>query len=136
MMVLTFVDVIGRYFFNAPIIGSVEIISLMMGLVVFLGLGLATFEDGHIRVDIVTQLLPRKARLLMDVFAHLLSLGIAGLMSWRLTMVALDQTAEMNETQVLALPIWAVALVMAACSTLLVIGLGWHLSRAVRAFKG
>ena len=136
MMVLTFFDVIGRYFFNAPIIGSVEIISLMMGLVVFLGLGLATFEDGHIRVDIVTQLLPRKARLLMDVFAHFLSLGIAGLMSWRLTMVALDQTAEMNETQVLALPIWAVALVMAACSTLLVIGLGWHLSRAVRAFKG
>lgn len=134
--ITAFVDVVGRYFFNAPIIGSVEIISLMMGLVVFLGLGLATFEDGDIRVDIVTQLLPRKARLLMDVFAHLLSLGIAGLMSWRLTIVALDQTAEMNETQVLALPIWAVALVMAACSTLLVIGLGWHLSRALRAFKG
>ncbi len=131
MMYVTVIDVIGRYFFNRPLIGSVEIVFCLMGMMVFLGMGLTTFEDGHIRVDVLTRILPPRARAVLDSLVHVLAIGIAGLMSWRLLLVALDQTAEMNTTQVLGLPVWAVALAMAVCSTLLVVGLVYHFGRSV-----
>ena len=41
MMLLTFVDVIGRYILGAPIFGATEMISTMLALAIFLGLGIA-----------------------------------------------------------------------------------------------
>ena len=58
MAVLTFIDVIGREAFKAPIPPKVELTELLMGLCVYLGLGLTTITRGHIRVDIVIMYLP------------------------------------------------------------------------------
>lgn len=136
MMYVTFIDVIGRYFFNRPITGSIEIISCLMGMMVFLGMGLTTFEDGHIRADVLTQMLPHRAQAILDAAVHVLSIGTAGLMCWRLLLVALDRTAVMSTTQVLGLPIWAVALVMAVCSSMLVVGLIHRLGRTLAVLTG
>ncbi len=130
MMYITFIDVTGRFVLNRPITGSVEIILLMMGLLVFLGIGLTTFEEGHIRVDVLTRIMPPRLQALVNIVVHALSLTIAALMCWQLWVVALDQTRELNETQVLGLPVWIVALVMAACSFTMVAGLLLHLHRA------
>ncbi len=130
MMYITFIDVTGRFVLNRPITGSVEIILLLMGLLVFLGIGLTTFEEGHIRVDVLTRIMPRRLQALVNIVVHCLSLTIAALMCWQLLVVALDQTRELNETQVLGLPVWIVALVMAACSFTMVAGLLLHLHRA------
>jgi TRAP-type C4-dicarboxylate transport system permease small subunit len=131
MMYITFFDVVGRFVFNRPFTGSVEVIALLMGLLIFLGAGLVTFENGHIRVDVITLLLPPRLRALLDFVVHVLSLGIASLMCWRLWVLALEQTAELNETQVLGLPVWATALIMAACSFMIVFGLVLHLRPAL-----
>jgi TRAP-type C4-dicarboxylate transport system permease small subunit len=53
VMMITFVDVVGRYFFNAPITFAVELIQLGVGLLVLFGLALTTLERGHIAVDIL-----------------------------------------------------------------------------------
>jgi TRAP-type C4-dicarboxylate transport system permease small subunit len=127
MMYITFFDVVGRFVFNRPITGSVEVIALLMGLLIYMGVGLVTFEGNHIRVDILTQILPTRLRAALDLISHLLSLGIALVICWRLWVLALDQTAEFNETQVLGLPVWAAALVMAACSLMFIAGLLAHL---------
>ncbi len=55
IMLLTFCDVIGRYVFNAPIVGTVEVTELLMGMMVYLGVGMTTHVRGHIRVDIVIE---------------------------------------------------------------------------------
>ena len=73
MMFLTFFDVFGRSAFNAPIIGSVEILTLMMGLLICLGVGQTTITGRHIRGDVATQLLPVRARLVLDVSVQVLS---------------------------------------------------------------
>lgn len=52
MMLLTFVDVIGRYVLGAPIFGASEMISTMLALLIFLGLGLANARDRHIVVEL------------------------------------------------------------------------------------
>lgn len=123
MMYITFFDVLGRFVFNRPFTGSVEVIALLMGVLFYLGVGLVTFENSHIRVDVITVMLPTSLRAVFDFISHVLSLGIASLICWRLWVLAIEQTVELNVTQVLELPVWAVALIIAACSLMLVIGL-------------
>lgn len=52
MMVLTFVDVIGRYVFHKPIFGGTEIISALLALTIFSGLGVINARDDHITVEL------------------------------------------------------------------------------------
>lgn len=49
MMLLTLVDVIGRYNSGAPVFGANELISTMLDRLIFLGLGIANPRDRHIR---------------------------------------------------------------------------------------
>ena len=123
MMFLTFFDVFGRSVFNAPIIGSVEILTLMMGLLIYLGIGQTTITGRHIRVDVVTQLLPVRVRLVLDVSVQVLSFFTVVIICWRLWVQALEQAAELNITQNLELPVWFISLLMAICSFSLVTGM-------------
>lgn len=53
MMLLTFVDVIGRYILKAPVFGAAEMISTMLAFTIFLGLGIANARDRHIVVELL-----------------------------------------------------------------------------------
>ena len=53
MMVLTFVDVIGRYAFHKPIFGGTEIISALLALTIFSGLSVVNARDDHITVGLL-----------------------------------------------------------------------------------
>ncbi len=66
MMLVMVADILLRFLFNSPIIGSYEIIEQMMIVVVFFAFAHTQAEKGHIAVDIVTTVLPRKVR---DVFS-------------------------------------------------------------------
>lgn len=52
MMLLTFVDVVGRYILGAPIFGASEMISTLLAYVIFLGLGIANARDKHVVVEL------------------------------------------------------------------------------------
>lgn len=52
MMVLTFVDVIGRYVFHKPVFGGTEIIGGLLALTIFSGLGVINARDDHITVEL------------------------------------------------------------------------------------
>ncbi len=52
MMVLTFVDVIGRYVFHKPVFGGTEIIGALLALTIFSGLGVINARDDHITVEL------------------------------------------------------------------------------------
>ncbi len=48
----TFADVTGRYMFNSPIRGGVEIIEFLLGLLIFSALPLVIAKDAHITVQL------------------------------------------------------------------------------------
>ena len=52
MMLLTFADVIGRYILNKPIFGASEMISALLALAIFSGLGVTNARDDHITVEL------------------------------------------------------------------------------------
>jgi TRAP-type C4-dicarboxylate transport system permease small subunit len=60
MMVLTFVDVIGRYGFHRSIFGTAEIVEFLMMLTVFAGLAFITAKNEHITVTLLEALIARK----------------------------------------------------------------------------
>jgi len=62
MAAITFVDVVGRYVFSAPIPGTFEIVGLLMGVVTFTALPLITRTQGHITVDLFDNLIRGRAR--------------------------------------------------------------------------
>ena len=53
MMVLTFIDVIGRYAFHKPIFGGTEVISALLALKIFSGLSVINARDDHITVELI-----------------------------------------------------------------------------------
>jgi TRAP-type C4-dicarboxylate transport system permease small subunit len=77
LAVMTFCDVIGRYFLNAPFSFSVEMTELSMGLVVYLAIGLTTHENGHVSVDFVTSRLPDRVRAAVEFLTGLAALACA-----------------------------------------------------------
>lgn len=53
LVTLTCVDVIGRYFFNSPLVGAVELVEICMGAITFFSFPLMFIRNDHIIVDLV-----------------------------------------------------------------------------------
>ena len=54
MTLMTVGDVLSRYFFNKPILGSFELTEYLLVIVVFFAIPWATMEGAHVRVDLIT----------------------------------------------------------------------------------
>ena len=120
--VVTFCDVIGRYFFHAPFAFTVELTSFAMAVIVFFGVGLVTHEDGHISADVITLRLPPRLRSLFALVTNLLALGFLVLMAWELWLYAGVLLDKGDTTQVWAVPLWPVAFAVAFGSLFLLTG--------------
>ena len=82
MMMLTTIDVICRYFFNASILGVYEITEFMMVCLVFLSLSFSQKLKGHVAVNILVDRLPNKPKQIFDVFNFLISIILILLIAW------------------------------------------------------
>lgn len=58
MMLVTTFDVIGRFFFNAPLLGAIELIQLMLAVVIFCSFPVVCWKEEHIAVDLLDQWVP------------------------------------------------------------------------------
>jgi TRAP-type C4-dicarboxylate transport system permease small subunit len=83
MMFLTAADVILRYFFNRPILGSYEISEFMMAALAAVTIGYAARIDAHVNVDLIYARLPQGLQHLLSLFTNLVCVVFFGLMSWR-----------------------------------------------------
>ncbi|MBX2838159.1 MAG: TRAP transporter small permease [Gammaproteobacteria bacterium] len=105
LMLVTFIDVIGRYFFNRPMTFAVELVELLMGLVFFFGLGYATLRKSHVNVDILLGVLPSFVKFILQRLAALIAAVIVALMAWRLTIKAIGFAESGLATSVLFMPV-------------------------------
>ena len=62
MMLITTVEVIGRSLFYKSVPGSYEYVSLLFVYLIYLGLAYSQRRDAHIKISLVYDYLPRKAR--------------------------------------------------------------------------
>lgn len=107
MVILTFVDVIGRYGFHASVFGASEMISWLMVVVIFGGIAFVTREDSHVTVGLLEGLLHRYVPGAARWMRHLFTLVFYALMVWILWRLALDGLASGCNSAVLGIPLWA-----------------------------
>ena len=85
IMLLTFVDVVGRKFFDASVTGSLELTELLMVVVIFAALPLVSLQGEHVVFDSLDRWVPGLLRRLqqaaVDVLVLALLLGLAWLMA-------------------------------------------------------
>lgn len=105
MMTLTFVDVIGRYFFNHPIPGGFEITEIMMATLIFLGLPLVSVEGGHITVDLLDSFIPAAIKRVQSKVVNLLSALVIFVISWQLWIKANGVAEYGDSTAILKVPL-------------------------------
>lgn len=119
MMLLTVVDVIGRYVFNNPIPGSAEVIGLMMGVLVFGTLPLASYRNEHILIDVLDNFLyPGARKRVQQVVFQFASAVIVGFVAWRLWVKAGELASYHDATMFLQLPLAPMAYFMAVLSAI------------------
>ena len=109
MMVLTFVDVIGRYAFNEPIFGASELISALLALAIFAGLGVANARDDHIVVELLDQRIRRLSPKLYDLIIQLFSVGVMALVAYVLLDMAIEVWRQNARTYVIEMPLFWIA---------------------------
>lgn len=125
-------DVTGRYLFNKPLFGAVEMSEFLMAILSFGGLALAELRNSHITVDFFVGALPERARAWLEAAGALLGIVFWGFVSWRATVHA-QRIWEAGEVSAnLAVPTWPFYLAVTIGCGLLAIALIGRVIRYVR----
>jgi TRAP-type transport system small permease protein len=82
MMMLTVVDVVGRYFFNHPVMGAFELTEFLVLILIFSFLAHSQANKSHVSVDILFQHFPKRLQTVISVFNHLICLCFMGLVTY------------------------------------------------------
>jgi len=81
MMMLTVADVVLRYVFDRPLMGSMELTEYLMVCVGTLGLAWCALEGAHIKVEIIVSKFPQRLQKFVDSFNYILLMGVSGLIA-------------------------------------------------------
>jgi len=80
---LTSTDVVGRYFFNSPVRGTIDLIEIMMVILFGCGITVTTALDDHISVDSFYDKLPSRGQYILRVFAGIVCTFLFGILVWQ-----------------------------------------------------
>jgi TRAP-type C4-dicarboxylate transport system permease small subunit len=110
-MLLVGANIAGRYVFNRPIDGTLEIGQLVLASVIFFSLAYVQMKDAHIRVTAVLKILPCKWQDKFETAILAVGFVMMILMAWRSLPFALE-SFEMREVHMsVNVPIWPTKLI-------------------------
>lgn len=118
LIAVTAVDVIGRYFLNAPLSGAFEMTELLLGALVFAALPLVSKSGQHVEVDLLAGSLPRHLNRKLGLIAAAISAAVLAYFAWQLATLGLDQWHEGARSVSLGVPYWPFAVLGMACCLL------------------
>ncbi|HHU76243.1 MAG TPA: TRAP transporter small permease [Firmicutes bacterium] len=110
LMILTAVDVTGRFFFSKPFRGTFELTELALVLIVLFALGHALLEGRHISIDTVVNRLSAGSRAKVETFVYFVSAIVFALVVWEMCRHANNLKVAGAVTGVLSLPIYVFVL--------------------------
>jgi TRAP-type transport system small permease protein len=116
LVLVTCVDVVGRYLFNNPLSGAFEMTQVLLGALVFVALPLTTSKGGHVEVDLFLPLLPRTVANGLARFGGGVMAAVLLYFAFRLVLLTEDQFAAGSRTSALGIPMWGLGVIgVASC---------------------
>ncbi len=103
---ITFFDVIGRYF-RAPIPGALELTQLALSCIVFLTLAHTQTIKGHIFLD-YTIPLPKNLQLILDTFLSLIGLFVMGVLAYKSVFFVIESFNSREWTDYHHIPLYLI----------------------------
>ena len=99
MVSLTCADIVSRLLW-VPILGSVELVALFGSVVTAFALGYTQLRRGHIWVDVLINLFPKRVKRILNIINSLICTGFFAVVAWRITVwsTTLVTTGELTET--------------------------------------
>ena len=82
LSLLTICDVILRFFFNSPIVGSYEITEYLLIPIVFFAIPWATKEKSNVRVDLIVGRFRKKRRAVVYAISCVLAIFVTFVFTW------------------------------------------------------
>ena len=132
LAMVTVVDVAGRYLFNKPLLGAIEMSEFLMAILSFGGLALAELRNGHITVDFFVGALPERGRAWLEAVGALLGIAFWGFVAWRAAVHSMRILAAGEVSANLQVPTWPFYLMVTAGCGLLAFALIGRVVRLVR----
>ena len=84
MMVMTCIDVVGRYVFNSPLNGATELTELFMGILIFAVLPTVSYREEHVSVDLLDLWFPEKLINRRQLLINALAMVMMATVAWRM----------------------------------------------------
>ncbi len=103
---LTFCDVVGRRFFDAPITGTIEMVELGMAIAAFFAMPRAFLTNSHVSAQFIEHLSVGKFGLFITVLRGSIMVGITGLMAYATTLKAIEHLHDNRITIELEMPFY------------------------------
>ncbi|MGI5900887.1 MAG: TRAP transporter small permease [Desulfitobacteriia bacterium] len=112
MMFFMVLDIFLRFAFNMPILGSVEIVSQMMALVVFFAFAQTQVRKGHIHVDLIVNIVPNLLKRIFEVIVYALMVLTTVFITYAQYLQTVEIYAQKQVTGVLYLPMFPFYLIV------------------------
>ena len=116
---LIVLDVLMRWFFNAPITGVNDAGSLLIAIIMAASFPACCAARGNVSIRFLGKILGQRAQDALDIIGHILVLVFFSLAVWQIWLYAGDLSANNETTMVLGWPMspwWrAVSVLMAFC---------------------
>lgn len=123
MMLVTFVDVVGRDLLNSPLPGGFEITEFLLASLIFLGLPLITAEGGHVEVDLLDNVMPRWFKPFQAKLISIVNIIAFGALSYLMLQFAIRTYKYNDTTAILEIPFAGLTFLMTLCSVLATLAL-------------
>jgi len=104
LMTVIIVDVVGRYVFNSPLYGSLDLAVVLLVLTVACAIGYGGRTGAHVTADMVTTLVGPKFEWLSGIGIKLIAAAVTAICSWRLFVTGQTAARLGESTQLLNIP--------------------------------
>ncbi|MBN7755246.1 MULTISPECIES: TRAP transporter small permease [Alphaproteobacteria] len=118
---VTLLQIILRYFFNAPLVWSEELAKLLIVWIAFIGAAAVCWDGRHLNVDVFFLMLPQKARNVVRYINAGISIGFLAILGW--TSVKLVILENMQDLSALPLPAGVVRLAATVGAALMILAI-------------
>lgn len=133
---LTVADVVSRNFLGHSILGVVEISTLLLVAIAFLGMASAEVNSKHVSVSLVEERVSIRGRQVLSMVRVLLLVLLACALLFGMSTILEDAVSRGETTNdILRLPTWPAKLVLLISFALFFIAAGWKELRNLHAFK-
>ncbi len=114
LAMLTFCDVIGRRFFDAPITGTIELVELGMAIAAFFSMPYAFLTNTHVAAEFLGRLAEGPFSVILALLRGTILITMMGMMAYATTVKGIDLMENDRVTIELEMPLYPFKFIIGA----------------------